>query len=63
MTIAGNAMGGKKPKAKDFRTGRKVFDTVKYLSAVSDWNDSMKSTLGLKVEIINTKYNHLNLTI
>lgn len=57
------SMVGSKPKSKDFRTGRKGFSRLKYLTALDTWNDNMKATLGLKIEIINTKYNQLNLPI
>lgn len=56
-------MVGKKPKPKDFRTGRKGYSRLRYLTAIDTWQQNMKSTLGLKVEIINTKYNQLNLPI
>jgi hypothetical protein len=57
------AIVGKKPKAKDFRTGRKGYSRLKYLTAIEEWEANMKQTLGLKVEIINTKANQLNLSI
>lgn len=57
------AIVGKKPQRKDFKTGRKGFSRLQYLTAIDTWQTNMCQTLRLKVEIINTKANQLNLPI
>lgn len=58
------AVCGKKPEKKDFKVGlRRRFSRVLYNKAVNQWQLSMNATLKLKIEIINTKHNQLDLAI
>lgn len=54
---------GKRPKLKDFSTGRRSMSRNKHAKAVKEWQNNLRTSIPLKVEIINTKINQLTLNL
>jgi hypothetical protein len=56
-------IAGPKPKKIWFRTGIRAISNQRFRKAMDDYNFTMSSCINLRIEIINTKFNQLNLQL
>lgn len=54
---------GKRPRVKDYASGKRSVSKNRHAKAVKDWENTLRHSIPLKVEIINTKINQLSLTL